>query len=391
MPSNLSSEFPRNTPLAVDYQTSTPCLGRVLQAMEPYWEKNWNNPSNRNTHSGLKAAAAISLARDQLALLLKVKSERIIFTSGATESNNLALLGHARAKAKDNQSPGHLITVSTEHSAVLNPLMQLQREGFRVTQLQPDKDGLIDKEAVARAIKKDTFMISIMMANNEIGVLQPISEIAGLCKDKNIAFHSDAAQAFGYIPFKPDSLGIDFVSLSGHKIYGPKGIGVLVISPTFPIQPLQWGGNQEMGLRPGSLAVPLIIGMAKAAEIMTQELIERNKRLLILRNKLLEQLQMNIPNLIINGSLKKRLVHNLNITIPDVNGIRLHRALKSLISCSSGSACSNGKPSHVLKALGRSKQEAEASIRLSLGRKTSENDIDQISLGIIKTVKNLKN
>ncbi len=391
MVSNLSSDYPTRLPLDLDYQTTTPCAKAVIAAMEPYWEKDWNNASNRQNQSGLKASAAVNLAREKLSKLLKVDSTRIIFTSGATESNNIALLGHARAKAEETGQPGHIISLQTEHLSVLNPLRQLKREGFRITELMPSPNGLITKDSLEKAIRKDTFMMSIMMANNEIGVIQPISKIARLCKERGIILHSDSAQAFGYMELEPDSIGLDLVSLSSHKIYGPKGIGALVISEGVKIQPLQWGGNQEIGLRPGTLAVPLIIGYAKAAEIAMEELPLFHQELKSLRNELWNNLKSNIPSLILNGSLEKRLPHNLNFTIPGIQGSELHRRLRNIISCSSGSACSNGAPSHVLQALGRSKKEAEASIRLSLGRNTTSQDVSQALKELTKIIHSLQN
>ena len=357
-------------PLLLDFQATTPCAREVVDAMAPYWSEAWGNPSSRQHRLGLHASAAVNLARRQLAGSLGLAPERIVFTSGATEANNLALLGHAR-----HWGSGHVISVSTEHHAVLDPLAQLRREGFRVTLLQPGADGLIDPACLHEAITDDTRLVSVMTANNEIGVLQPMAELAAICRTEGITFHSDAAQAFGHIPFQPDELGLDLVSLSAHKLYGPKGIGALVVREGIELEPLQWGGGQESGLCAGTLPTALIVGFATAAELAMADLPQRQRRLKQLRDLLWTDLHRRIPDLQRNGAEQPRLSHNLNVTVPGVNGARLHRALRPHLACSSGSACSNGEPSHVLQALGLSRKEAEASLRLSLGRSTTRADV----------------
>ncbi len=367
----------QSAPIALDHQATTPCHQDVVTAMEPWWSAQWGNPSSRQHRLGLTASAAVQMAREQLSDCLNCSAEQLIFTSGATEANNIALLGHARARARERGAPGHLISMVSEHHAVLDPLQQLQREGFRITLLSPEPDGLLNPNKLEATIKEDTQLVSVMLANNEIGVIQPISEVATLCRAQGVTLHSDAAQAFGHIPLDSKSLGADCLSLSAHKLNGPKGIGALICNPDLPIEPLQWGGGQERGLRPGTLPVPLIIGFAKAAELARSDLASRSQRLEGLRNRLWEGLKQNQPTLLLNGDATARLPHNLNITIPGVSGSKLHRALRSRVACSSGSACSRGEPSHVLMALGHSRQEAEASLRLSLGRSTSDRDIDQ--------------
>ena len=359
-------------PLLLDFQATTPCAREVVDAMAPYWSEAWGNPSSRQHRLGLHASAAVNLARRQLADSLGLAPERIVFTSGATEANNLALLGHAR-----HWGSGHVISVSTEHHAVLDPLAQLKREGFRVTLLQPGADGLIDPARLHEAITGETRLVSVMTANNEIGVLQPMAELAAICRSKGITLHSDAAQAFGHTPFQPDQLGLDLVSLSAHKLYGPKGIGALVVREGIELEPLQWGGGQEAGLRAGTLPTALIVGFAAAAELAMADLPQRQQRQKQLRDLLWTDLQKRVPDLQRNGAEQPRLSHNLNVTVPGVNGARLHRALRPHLACSSGSACSNGEPSHVLQALGRSRSESEASLRLSLGRTTTREDIHQ--------------
>ena len=352
--------------------------------MAPFWSADWGNPSSRQHRLGLSASAAVKLARRQLAEAVGVSPERLVFTSGATEANNLALLGHARALGR-----GHLISVATEHHAVLDPLKQLQREGFSVTLLTPGPAGLISPEQLEEAITPETRLVSVMAANNEIGVLQPIEQLGALCKTHGITLHSDGAQAFGTLPLNPDDLKVDLLSLSAHKLYGPKGIGALVLREGIAIEPLQWGGGQEAGLRAGTLPTALIVGFAAAARLALQDREQRHSRLQDLRDQLWEGLQHGVPGVLLNGALHPRLPHNLNICLPGVNGIRLHRALRPYLSCSSGSACSNGSPSHVLQAIGRSRSEAEASVRLSLGRDTNERDIKDAIEVICRTSKEI--
>ncbi len=380
----------QQTPLNFDYQSTTPCEPEVIAAMTPYWKEFWGNASNRQNQAGLHASAALSLAREQVAKFLNVQPERLIFTSGATEANNLALIGHARARALELGKPGHLITVATEHHSVIDPLRQLQREGFTLTEIQPASDGLLPIKNLLDAFQKDTFLVSVMIANNEIGVLQPLDRLTELCRERGITFHSDAAQAFGQISMDIDQVGIDFLTLSGHKIYGPKGIGVLVVRKDISLVPLQFGGRQEQGIRPGTVPIPLVIGFAKAVEIAARDVNARERRFRDLRDKLWYQLIAKTPDLILNGSLQYRLPHNLNFTIPGVKGNDLHRALRPFLYCSSGSACSNGEPSHVLRAIGRSMKEAEASLRLSLGRDTTISDVNKAVDLISTAIKDLR-
>ena len=341
--------------------------------MAPYWSEDWGNPSSRQHRLGLTASAAVNLARRHIADALAVTPQQLVFTSGATEANNLALLGHARARGS-----GHLISVATEHHAVLDPLQQLQREGFSVSLLTPGPDGLITPEQLEEAITPETRLVSVMAANNEIGVIQPLAELAAICRERGIRLHSDAAQALGHIPLEPDALGLDLVSLSAHKLYGPKGIGALVIREGIELQPLQWGGGQESGLRAGTLPTGLIVGFAAAAQLARADQQQRHGHLEALRDQLWSGLVEQVPGVLLNGASQPRLPHNLNITIPGVNGSRLHRALRPQLTCSSGSACSNGAPSHVLQAIGRTRSEAEASLRLSLGRSTTADEVNEV-------------
>ena len=368
----------------LDHQATTPCHPSVIEAMEPWWRKQWGNPSSRQHRLGLTAAAAISSARERLAGSLGIRAEELIFTSGATEANNLALLGHARARALTDGAPGHLISVASEHHAVLDPLLQLKEEGFRITLLPPQGNGLIEVEQLEEAIQPDTQLLSVMVANNEIGVIQPIPELSAVCDSRGITMHTDAAQAYGHLPLHAEELGCALISLSAHKFNGPKGIGALVVRAGTQLQPLQWGGGQEQGLRAGTLPVPLIMGMAAAAELSMNDLEERQVRLQTLRDQLWQGLKARNPTITLNGALQPRLAHNLNITVPAISGSRLQRALRPQLACSSGSACSRGEPSHVLQSIGRNRFEAESSLRLSLGRDTTTTDID----GAIEVITN---
>ena len=360
----------------LDHQATTPCHPSVIEAMEPWWRQQWGNPSSRQHRLGLTAAAAISSARESIAGSLGIRSEELIFTSGATEANNLALLGHARARTLSDGEAGHLISVASEHHAVLDPLLQLQEEGFQISLLAPQKDGLITVEQLEQAIQPNTQLISVMVANNEIGVIQPIRDLSAVCRSRGITMHTDAAQAYGHLPLNAEELGCELISLSAHKFNGPKGIGALVVRAGTQLQPLQWGGGQEQGLRAGTLPVPLIMGMAAAADLSMQDLKDCQARLQGLRDQLWEGLKDRNPMIQLNGALQPRLAHNLNITVPDISGSRLLRTLRPRLACSSGSACSRGEPSHVLRSIGRSHIEAEASLRLSLGRDTTASEID---------------
>ena len=377
-------------PVALDFQATTPCAPEVVEAMEPWWQIQWGNPSSRQHRLGLTAAAGVSDARDRLAACLNVDPEQLIFTSGATEANNLALLGHARAMAEQAGRPGHLISVCTEHHAVLDPLQQLKREGFRLTLLTTGADGLVTPCQVEDALQPDTMLVSVMAANNEIGVIQPLEQLADVCHAQGARLHSDAAQAFGNMPFHPKRLGVDLASISGHKLYGPKGIGALVVGEGIKLQPLQFGGGQERGLRPGTLPVPLIVGLARAAELALEDLDARSLRMVELRNQLWRGLQEQVEGVQLNGALEHRLPHNLNIHVAGINGNRLQQALRGRLHCSSGSACSAGSPSHVLQALGLSREEANASLRLSLGRMTQKEDINRAIQAISDVVSGLR-
>ena len=379
-----------STPILLDYQSSTPCLKDVVDSMAPYWNDIFSNPSSKSNLGGIHASAILEVSREKIQKYLSLHKKKVIFTSGATESNNLALLGFARKFHKETAKFGSIITLKTEHKAVLEPLDQLRKEGFHVTEICPEKDGLISEEKFISCLRDDTFLVSIMMANNEIGVIQPLKKISEICRSRDIVLHSDYAQCLGFLELGSlDSLA-NMLTISSHKIYGPKGIGLLLIDNDIDIQPLIFGGGQELGLRSGTLPLPLIVGFTKAIEIAVLNQKKNTKKFLFHRDKLLKGLLENNSGLEINGSMKERLPHNLSLTVLDVNGSRLHKSLKSKIICSSGSACSNGEPSHVLLALGRSFKEAEASLRLSIGLMNTTEDIEKSIQIITETIKSLR-
>ena len=359
----------------LDHHATTPCDERVLAAMAPWWHQQFANPASRLYRPALEAAAAVEIARGQVAGALAVSPEAVIFTSGATEANNLALKGVAEAALASGEPRRRLITLATEHRAVLDPMAWLDRHGFPQTLLPVRPDGLLDLQRLADAIGPDTLLVSVMAANNEIGVLQDLAAIGQLCRRHGVLFHCDGAQAVGHIPLAPTSLGIDLLSLSGHKLYGPKGCGALVRLGGVALAPQQHGGSQEGGLRAGTLAVPLLVGLGAAVELAMADRTERGARLTILRDRLWQGLE-GLGGVELNGHRHQRLGHNLNVCIDGVDGQRLHRLLRSSLAVSSGSACSQGSPSHVLAALGRSRLQAAASIRFGLGRDTTADAMD---------------
>ena len=379
-----------STPILLDYQSSTPCSKDVVDSMKPFWSEIFSNPANKSNLAGINASAILEASREKIEQSLFLKNKKVIFTSGATESNNLALLGFARNFYKKTGNYGHIITLKTEHKAVLEPLNQLKKEGFMVTEINPEKDGLISEEQFKKNIREDTFLVSVMLANNEIGVIQPLENISKICKSRGITLHSDFAQCLGYIELDNLLSDVNMITISSHKIYGPKGIGLLLIDEEINLEPLIVGGGQEYGLRSGTLPLPLVVGFAKAIEIAVFNQKNNAENLCLYRNNLLEGLLENNSGLLINGSIEKRLPHNLNLTVLDLNGAKFHKLLKSKIICSSGSACSNGEPSHVLLALGRSFKEAESSIRLSIGLSTNSQDIKKAIHILTNTIRSLR-
>jgi cysteine desulfurase len=356
----------------LDHQATTPCDPAVVAAMAPWWSERFANPSSRLHRPALEAAAAVDLAREQVAAALGMAAEAVVFTSGATEANNLALKGVAEAAAARGGPRRRIVTLASEHRAVLDPARWLERAGAPLTVLPVQANGLVDLEQLAAAITDDTLLVSVMAANNEIGVLQPLAAIAALCRARGALLHVDAAQAVGHIPLDMSALNLDLLSLSAHKLYGPKGVGALLVRPGVPLAAQLHGGGQEGGLRAGTPPVPLLVGLAAALRLALADRDERALRLGTLRDQLWQGLQA-LGDVRRNGA--PGLAHNLNVTIGGVDGGRLHARLRRQLAVSSGSACSQGSPSHVLAALGRSRAEAAASIRFGLGRGTTAAEI----------------
>jgi cysteine desulfurase len=364
-------------PIYMDYHASTPVDPRALEAMLPYFTEHFGNAASRTHCFGWKADDAVEAARRQVAGLIGAGAKEIVFTSGATESNNLAIKGVACAlRPRGN----HLITVATEHKAVLDSCKHLQKDGFEVTCLPVRPDGLLDLDRLRDAITDRTILISVMAANNEIGVLQPIREIGQIARERGVVFHCDAVQALGKVPFAVNDLAVDLVSMTAHKMYGPKGAGALYVRKQdrkLELEPMIDGGGHERGLRSGTLNVPGIVGFGKAAEIARAEMATESERLRGLRDRLLQHLRDRVPDVHVNGSLEHRLPHNLNVSFPNVAGEALLVGIGD-ICVSAGSACSSGneEPPYVLKALGLDPDLARASVRFGLGRYTTEEEVD---------------
>jgi cysteine desulfurase len=364
-------------PIYLDYSATTPVDPRVVKAMTECLtrEGNFGNPASRSHLYGWKAEEAVEQARQYVADLVKCDPREIVWTSGATESDNLAIKGAAHFY----QSRGkHLITSKIEHKAVLDTCRQLEREGFEVTYLDPDQDGLVQPQAVADAIRPDTILVSIMHVNNEIGTINDIAAIGAVCRERKVLFHVDAAQSAGKVEIDVDAMHVDLMSFSAHKTYGPKGIGALYVrrKPRVRLEAQMHGGGHERGFRSGTLATHQIVGMGEAFRIAREEMQAENQRIQALRDRLLAGLQ-GIEEIHVNGSLAQRVPHNLNVSFNYVEGESLLMALKDL-AVSSGSACTSAslEPSYVLRALGLSDELAHSSLRFSIGRYTTEADID---------------
>ena len=369
----------------LDHHATTPCDPAVVAAMAPWWNEHWANPDSRLYRPALEAAAAVERARGQLAQSLGAPPQAVIFTSGATEANNLALKGTCELALEQGKPRRRLLSLVSEHRAVLDPLAYLGRHGFPLELLPVAPDGLVDLARLEAALGDDVLLVSVMAANNEIGVLQPLAAIAALCQRHGVLLHVDAAQAAGHIPLAMTELGIDLLSLSGHKFYGPKGVGALLVRPGLGLAPQLHGGGQQDGRRAGTLAVPLIVGLGEALVLAEADRADRAARLGALRDQLWAGLQQ-LGGMGLNGCLAPRLAHNLNVTVEGVDGQRLHQLLRRQLAVSSGSACSQGSPSHVLAALGRSRQEAAASIRFGLGRGSTEAEIDLALAAVTEAV-----
>jgi len=379
-------------PIFMDNHSTTAVDLRVVHAMLPFFTNHYGNAASRNHSFGWTAEAAVENARGQIAALLGGDAKEIVFTSGATEANNLAIKGAASFLKKQGN---HIITVETEHKSILDTCKRLQREGFEVTYLAPAKDGLITPEQVVAAMTDKTILVSIMLANNEVGVIQPIEAIGAAIKARNpkCLFHTDAVQGVGKIPFDVEKAKVDLASLTAHKMYGPKGIGALWVrrKPRVRIDPIIDGGGHERGMRSGTLPVPMIVGFGKAAEIAKAEMADEAIRLRALRDRLYRGITVKLTDTYVNGSMESRLPGNMNISFAFVEGESLLMALKD-VAVSSGSACTSAslEPSYVLRALGVGEELAHTSIRFGLGRFNTEQEVDYVVDLVVKSVERLR-
>jgi cysteine desulfurase len=374
----------------LDYHATTPVDPAVLEAMLPYFTEKFGNAASRQYRLGWDAQRAVDRARESVGALIGAEAKEIVFTSGATESNNLALKGLAETcRARGD----HFVTVATEHKSVLDTCKALERQGCRVTVLPVGGDGQVDLDAVRQAVTDRTIAVSVMAANNEIGVLAPLGAIAAFAHEKGALFHTDAVQAAGKVPFDVVASGVDLASLTAHKLYGPKGVGALYVrrrNPRVTLAPLVDGGGHERGMRSGTLNVPGIVGFGAAAALAQQQMDAEAARLAALRDRLLGALQQRVDGLIVNGSMSARLPGNLNVSVPGVDGEALLVSLCEDIAVSSGAACTAAEPSHVLKALGRKTELALASLRFGLGRWTTEQEIDTAAARVADAVGRLR-
>ena len=378
-------------PIYMDNHATTPLDPRVLEAMMPYLTTVFGNAASRNHSFGWEAEAAVEKAREQVAKLIGSTAKEIIFTSGATESNNLAIKGIAEMY---RERGNHIITQATEHKATLDTCKRLEKSGYRVTYLPVKADGLIDIEDLKRAMDDKTILVTIMIANNEIGVVQPVAEIGKLCHEKGVLFHTDGVQAVGKIPVDVNAMNIDAMSISAHKIYGPKGVGALYVrrrNPRVQISEQINGGGHERGMRSGTLNVPGIVGLGKACELAREGMATEAKRLAGLREKLQAKLESNLDYIHVNGSMEHRLPGNLNMSFVYVEGESLLMGIND-IAVSSGSACTSAtlEPSYVLKALGLGDDVAHSSIRFGLGRFNTEAEVDYVADKVIDVVQKLR-
>jgi cysteine desulfurase len=388
---NISVPAGVKLPIYMDNHATTPLDPRVLDAMMPYFTGKFGNAASRNHSFGWEAEAAVEDARAQIAKVIGATAKEIIFTSGATESNNLAIKGIGEMY---RERGNHIITQVTEHKAVLDTCKRMEKAGFRVTYLPVKADGLIDLDDLKRAIDDKTILVTIMFANNEIGVIQPVAEIGKICREKGVIFHTDAVQAVGKVPVDVNAMNIDVLSLSGHKIYGPKGVGALYVrrrNPRVQISEQINGGGHERGMRSGTLNVPGIVGLGKACEIAAAEMESEAKRLGALRDKLKAKLESKLDYIHVNGSMEHRLPGNLNMSFVYVEGESLLMGIND-VAVSSGSACTSAtlEPSYVLKALGLGDDVAHSSIRFGLGRFNTEAEVDYVADKVIDVVQKLR-
>jgi len=373
----------------LDYAATTPVDPGVIEAMLPYFRDTFGNPSSIHSF-GQQARSAVENAREKVASFLGAKPAEIIFTSGGTESNNFAIKGVAWANRKKGN---HIVTSAIEHHAVMEPCHFLEREGFEVTFLPVDSRGFVDPQDVAKAITGRTVLVSIMHANNEIGTLQPVTEIGKIARERGVCFHTDAVQTFGHMPFNVDELNVDLLSLSAHKLYGPKGVGALFVRQGTRLEPHMHGGEQEGKRRASTHNVPGIVGLAKAVELAEKAMAEEDIRIMALRNRLIRGIFDKIDRVRLNGHPEKRLANNVNVSMEYCEGEAMILSLDLMgIACSTGSACSSTsvEPSHVLRAIGLSVEETRGSLRFSLGRYTQEQEIDRVLEVLPRIVKRLR-
>ena len=378
-------------PIYLDHQATTPVDPRVLEAMLPYFTEQFGNAASRQHVFGWTADDAVETARHHVARLIGARAKEIVFTSGATEANTLALRGAVAAR---RDRGAHVVTLATEHKAVLDTCARLRRDGVEVTVLPVAADGRVDVARVASALRDDTVLASVMTANNEIGVLQPIGELARLCRARGVWLHTDAVQAVGHVPFDVEALGVDLASMSAHKMYGPKGVGALYVrrSPKVALEPQTVGGGQEQGLRAGTLNVPAIVGFGAAAAIAREGLAAEQPRVAALRDRLLAGLTHGLEGVAVTGPLTERLPHNLHVRFAGVDGEALMTSLADDVAVSSGAACASGsrEPSHVMTALGLDVVDRWGAVRFGLGRGTSADEIDRAVACVVERVTRLR-
>ncbi len=382
------------TPIYLDHHATTRVDEEVMEEMVPYFTEEFGNPASDDHLYGNNAKKAVKQARERIAETINARDEEIIFTSGATESDNLAVRGAAEYAA-DHDQGNHIITSVTEHEAVLEVCESLEEEGFEVTYLPVDEHGRIDPADIEDAISEDTILISVMAANNEIGTIAPLKEIGQIAKDNDVYFHTDAVQALGYIPLDVEDLGIDLMSLSSHKIYGPKGIGALYVrrrNPKVKLQPLIQGGGHERGWRSGTLNVPGIVGFGKAVQLAERNREQRIEHVESLQNQLWERLQDELDEIVLNGDIDHRLPNNLNISFLGVENKGLVQNLQPEIAVSAGSACTTGtvEASHVLQALGGDESQWHSAIRFGLGKDNTSEEIDIVADEVVAAVTRLR-
>ena len=379
------------TPIYMDHNATTPVDARVLEAMLPYLTDTFGNAASRNHSFGWKAEAAVEAAREQVARLIGAEAKDIVFTSGATESNNLAIKGVAGTLADKGK---HIVTSAIEHKAVIDPCKYLEAHGFEVTFVKPDEYGVVSAEQVAAAATDQTILITVMAANNEVGTINPIAEIGKVAKGRQVLFHCDATQAVGKVPINVDEMGIDLLSLSGHKIYGPKGVGALYVrrrGPRVRLACQMHGGGHERGMRSGTLNVPGVVGMGRASEICAAEMAAEAGRLTALRDRLADGIMQRVDHVKLNGHPTQRLGNTVNLSFAYVEGEALMLKMKD-VAVSTGSACTSAslEPSHVLAAMDVGEDLAHSSLRFSLGRSTSDQEVDYVIEKVVAAVRQLR-